>query len=146
MKFPYWGTHWKLIFLAIEQHPNGSVSSFHVEPPKNVELVDFVQSRWNIIPEFKITDEIPMEHVKNILIATTWRSGSSFFGNILNQYPGTFYSYEPLHYLSNFVSKKQCCQLGQFEFNLCLFDFIFRICGKIIPYIIKWLLKIHLGP
>ena len=67
-------------------------------------MVDFVQSKWNIVPEFKITDEIPMEHVKNILIATTWRSGSSFFGNILNQYPGTFYSYEPLHYLSNFVS------------------------------------------
>ena len=93
--------------LAIEQHPNGSVSSFHVEPPKNVEMVDFVQSKWNIVPEFKITDEIPMEHVKNILIATTWRSGSSFFGNILNQYPGTFYSYEPLHYLSNFVSNSK---------------------------------------
>ena len=113
--------------LAIEQHPNGSVSSFHVEPPKNVELVDVIQSKWNIVPEFKITDEIPMEHVKNILIATTWRSGSSFFGNILNQYPGTFYSYEPLHYLSNFVSKLEisaanCDNLNSICFYFTLFS------------------------
>ncbi len=32
---------------------------------------------------------------------TTWRSGSSFFGALLKSYPGTYYSFEPLHYTSN---------------------------------------------
>lgn len=35
--------------------------------------------------------------VKKILILTTWRSGSTFLGDIFNSYPGTFYSFEPLH-------------------------------------------------
>ena len=34
----------------------------------------------------------------NIIIITKGRSGSSFLGELLSQYPGTFYSYEPLHY------------------------------------------------
>ena len=33
---------------------------------------------------------------RKILIATTWRSGSTFLGTILNQIPMTFYSFEPL--------------------------------------------------
>ena len=36
---------------------------------------------------------------RNILIVTTWRSGSTFLGDILKAYPGTFYSFEPLHSL-----------------------------------------------
>lgn len=31
-----------------------------------------------------------------IVIITTWRSGSSFFGNIISSIPGMFYVYEPL--------------------------------------------------
>ena len=45
----------------------------------------------------RIGDLIPVKETKQIMIATTWRSGSSFFGDLLNHYPGTFYSYEPLH-------------------------------------------------
>ena len=33
---------------------------------------------------------------KNILILSTWRSGSTFFGDLLAHYPGTYYSYEPI--------------------------------------------------
>jgi len=33
--------------------------------------------------------------VRNIII-TTWRSGSTFLGDILNSHPGNFYHYEPL--------------------------------------------------
>ena len=36
-----------------------------------------------------IGDAIPYEDTKKILIATTWRSGSSFLGDLLNHYPGT---------------------------------------------------------
>ena len=43
---------------------------------------------------------IPPENVRQVLIATTWRSGSSFFGDLLTHYPGTYYSFEPLHYNS----------------------------------------------
>ena len=30
------------------------------------------------------------------LIITTWRSGSTFLGDILNNHPGNYYHYEPL--------------------------------------------------
>ena len=44
------------------------------------------------------------DKVRNILIATSWRSGSSFLGELLAQYPGTFYYFEPLHYYSQKVT------------------------------------------
>ena len=44
--------------------------------------------------------------VRNILIATSWRSGSSFLGELLNQFPGTFYYFEPLHYYSQKIKDK----------------------------------------
>ena len=36
---------------------------------------------------------------KNILILSTWRSGSTFTGDLLAHYPSTYYSYEPLYLL-----------------------------------------------
>ena len=41
-------------------------------------------------------NEIPIKYAKHVLIMTTWRSGSTFLGNLLNHYPGTWYSFEPL--------------------------------------------------
>ncbi len=32
------------------------------------------------------------------MLVTTWRSGSSFTGGLLDQFPGTFYTFEPLIY------------------------------------------------
>ena len=46
-------------------------------------------------------EKIPEIKQQNIIIVTTWRSGSTFLGSLLNAYPGTFYSFEPLHYLHN---------------------------------------------
>jgi hypothetical protein len=37
---------------------------------------------------------------KRKIYGFSWRSGSTFLGDILNHYPGVFYSFEPLHYLS----------------------------------------------
>lgn len=34
-----------------------------------------------------------------VLLVTTPRSGSSFLGSVLAQYPGTFYTFEPLYFL-----------------------------------------------
>ena len=41
-----------------------------------------------------------------MLIASNFRSGSSFLGSVLNSYPGTFYSYEPLQFTHNFYDKE----------------------------------------
>jgi len=35
------------------------------------------------------------------LVFTTWRSGSTFIGAILNSHPGTFYHFEPLKYMGS---------------------------------------------
>ena len=48
--------------------------------------------------QLKLGDEISPGSAKKILIVTTWRSGSTFLGDLLNHYPGTWYSFEPLHY------------------------------------------------
>ncbi|TRY63959.1 hypothetical protein TCAL_08236 [Tigriopus californicus] len=54
-------------------------------------------TKGNDVP-FRVGDKIPSENARQILIATTWRSGSSFTGDIIRTFPGTFYSFEPLHY------------------------------------------------
>ena len=46
---------------------------------------------------YNIGEFVPMNEAKNILIVTRGRSGSSFLGELLNSYPGTFYTFEPLH-------------------------------------------------
>lgn len=48
---------------------------------------------------YKFRSIIPSSESINILIASRGRSGSSFIGDLLGHYPGTFYSYEPLHFL-----------------------------------------------
>jgi len=50
---------------------------------------------------FNIGETIHPNKARHILIATTWRSGSTFLGDLLNRYPGTFYSFEPLHYIDH---------------------------------------------
>ena len=50
---------------------------------------------------YKIGETIEPNKARHILIATTWRSGSTFLGDLLNRYPGTFYSFEPLHYIDH---------------------------------------------
>ena len=48
--------------------------------------------------EYQLGNHIPASEAKNILIVTRGRSGSTFTGDLLSRYPGTFYSYEPLHF------------------------------------------------
>ena len=50
------------------------------------------------------------DQVRNILIATSYRSGSSFLGELLNQFPGTFYYFEPLHYYSQKMIQEEFLQ------------------------------------
>ena len=41
---------------------------------------------------------------KKVLLMAYWRTGSSYFGQLLSHYPQTYYNYEPMHFLSNPVS------------------------------------------
>jgi hypothetical protein len=50
-----------------------------------------------------LTSPVPM---KRILIVTTWRSGSTFLGEIIQSAPGVFYSYEPLYYFEQHSGSK----------------------------------------
>ena len=53
------------------------------------------REKWKVLPDYKIGDRILPNKSRNVLIATTFRSGSTFLGDLLNHYPGTFYTYEP---------------------------------------------------
>lgn len=39
--------------------------------------------------------ELGGQPIRSIII-TTWRSGSTFLGDVLNSHPGNYYHYEPL--------------------------------------------------
>jgi len=85
--------------LATEQKKRNS--NIFAHPPKVLAEIPKYEAKWKLAPEYRISDNIPAESARNILIATSWRSGSTFLGDLLNHYPGTFYSFEPLHYLDN---------------------------------------------
>eukprot|EP00092_Neocalanus_flemingeri_P025067 GFUD01027183.1.p1 GENE.GFUD01027183.1~~GFUD01027183.1.p1 ORF type:complete len:525 (+),score=91.97 GFUD01027183.1:151-1725(+) len=55
----------------------------------------------DIVGNIPVGEKVPVESARQILIATTWRSGSTFLGDLLNHYKGSFYYFEPLHYYSN---------------------------------------------
>ena len=40
---------------------------------------------------------------KNVLLVAYWRTGSTYFGQLLGHYPKTYYTYEPIHTFSNKV-------------------------------------------
>ena len=66
-------------------------------------------------PNYFLGDSIPANKAKHILVITSWRSGSTFLGDILNHYPGTFYSFEPLHYLSRLYQTGNDSQAAENE-------------------------------
>jgi len=60
----------------------------------------------DIVGNIPVGQNVPVESARQILIATTWRSGSTFLGDLLNHYKGTFYYFEPLHYYSSIKDLK----------------------------------------
>ena len=71
-----------------------------------------------------VGDVFPVAQSRHTLILTTWRSGSTFLGDLLNQYPGTFYYFEPLHYYANNPNANRSQDEVQFLDSLfkCRFD------------------------
>ena len=55
-------------------------------------------NRMEIVGNIKVGEVVPDSSARHIVIVTTWRSGSTFLGDLLNHYKGVFYYFEPLHY------------------------------------------------
>ena len=51
-----------------------------------------------IVGNIKVGQKVPDSSARHIMVVTTWRSGSTFLGDLLNHYKGVFYYYEPLLY------------------------------------------------
>ena len=93
----------KLISYRLYNELKEGESYFEFTPPKKLTKVPEFEAKWKIAPPNNIGDKLPVSFSRNILIATSWRSGSTFLGDLLNHYPGTFYTFEPIHFLSNKV-------------------------------------------
>ena len=70
----------------------------------------------------KVGERVPIERSRQILVATTWRSGSTFLGDLLNHYPGVFYFFEPLHYFSQMSEEERAAAQEPVEFLRSLFN------------------------
>ena len=78
---------------------------------------------------FQLGDSIETNEARHFLIVSSYRSGSSFLGDLLNHYRGTFYSFEPLHYNENKIRKSK---LSDAEKNKEYIDMIIQVF-KCIP-------------
>ena len=73
---------------------------------------------------FQLGDTIQTHEARHFLIVSSYRSGSSFLGDLLNHYRGTFYSFEPLHYNENKIRKSK---LSDAEKNKEYIDMIVQV-------------------
>lgn len=82
------GAHTKELTIASKEAPNVSedIYDFFLEGPLPVAFKDALE-KYPVVP---ITD------VKIVLIVAYYRSGSSFFGELMSSTPRTFFHYEPL--------------------------------------------------
>ena len=94
----------------VDESKNGSKTQNFIDDAK-IFLDKIVNLGVEKISSYKLGSFIRASESKNILIATRGRSGSSFLGDLLGQYPGTFYSYEPLHFLQHETSPDEQIQL-----------------------------------
>ena len=100
----------------------------------------------DIVGNIRVGENVPVESAKHILIATTWRSGSTFLGDLLNHYPGVFYFFEPLHYYSSIADKSHVQNETKFLKNLvsCQFNSEnFGFLQHVAQHSNKFLMKSH---
>lgn len=93
----------KLVSYRLAMEETQHQDYFALNAPKNLVEIPSIEAKWKIAPSISISEAVPVENARNILIATSWRSGSTFMGDLLNHYPGTFYTFEPVHYLNTRV-------------------------------------------
>ena len=89
-------TRLNMEFGRDEQSAKANVASRYFKPsfsPKAGKSMEMVGG-------IKVGQDVPNHSARHVLVLTTWRSGSTFLGDLLNHYKGTFYYFEPLHYYS----------------------------------------------
>ena len=118
-----------LIFLNLQNHP-----TFHSEE-RLVYLVNRRECSAGLhvsILCFKrkkganfVSQPVHVYWLIDCPSATTWRSGSTFLGDLLNHYPGTFYYFEPLHWTH---------ALGDFATTVDMWVWVreVRVCTRVI--------------
>jgi len=67
---------------------------------------------------------------RKILIVSSWRSGSTFLGDLLNAFPGTFYYFEPLHYFFTAKDEPTGDEKEQLELLRSLYNCSFSNTSK----------------
>jgi hypothetical protein len=101
------GVQYALARLNLEFSPNAAEA---VEANTRKVVPAWREEAANVIEVAgagaRVGQTVPTEAARQILVATTWRSGSTFLGDLLNHYPGTFYYFEPLHYYSKLQGKE----------------------------------------
>nr|XP_045582065.1 carbohydrate sulfotransferase 3-like [Procambarus clarkii] len=106
--------------LAKMSQANLNVPLTKIDPNKNtvppmphISYANLKKQGENVLRHFirrefmnvkRDTNFIPGElvepsQVRRVIIVSTWRSGSSYLGDLVKAYPGTFFSFEPLHHL-----------------------------------------------
>ena len=126
--------------LAFPLHPK----RLDMDSPFNVGLfqgvgsvqIELAMAERRIPPlKPKINDpDAPLPPMKRIMIVSTWRTGSSFLGDLIQSAPGVFYSFEPLHFIdeeSKIEDERASIQLLRSIFQ-CQFpaDYLHHINGK----------------
>jgi hypothetical protein len=77
----------------------------HITEVASNIIYDLSKETFNAIVKLKSEkDKERLFARRNILLVGDFRSGSSFTGKVLNKYPASFFSYEPLQYSWNFYS------------------------------------------
>jgi hypothetical protein len=61
-----------------------------------------------------------------IVLSFSWRSGSTFLGELLSRYPGTFYSYEPLHFMSPYKTLNIVESVGMTRRAIQFLKYLFK--------------------
>ena len=64
-------------------------------------------NKMSIVGNIKVGQKVPDSSARHIMVVTTWRSGSTFLGDLLNHYKGVYYYFEPLHYYARNTNPPQ---------------------------------------
>ena len=107
LKHPFtYAKHLIQLLLKLESLDGTDLKDFHAKTKLSLDrLEESLKNKNNDINESteknitsSLASFIDQTNARHVLIASTWRSGSTFLGDLLSRYPGVFYSFEPLHY------------------------------------------------
>lgn len=90
-----------------------------------------------ITGNLKVGQTVPDHSARHVLILTTWRSGSTFLGDLLNHYPGTFYYFEPLHYYERATDQRKSLPYTDLQFLKSLYKCNFNVNRGFLEHIRK---------